>query len=347
MEIARGVGTPLQIDKATRERQFGYFARVLIDVDLAGELPPSLMVERETHCFQIEVVYENVCTHCGRVGHMADQCRALKSSNKEQNAQVQKAVKKPSLIGRQEYRPRTAVNNVSEQNLDTTPQVQLSPDVANHEQITKFAEDVLTEAIDQELDRIADLVIIEPITNGKAGCCRGNITPLINMNNSVILANKETEAGVDTTPNDFVVVVGPTILEDPSVNISDEDDEVEMCDDDVSSNMELNAYSTAQPTNPLSHSGQSWHDMVEEENIIDLADLATGLAPPGFEHVATLAKDVSLITGHGDNGDTENGFTPVLSKSQQKKQRRQATLALARENPYPKRDRTKNKKYNQ
>lgn len=60
MEIARGVGTPLQLDKATKEREFGYFARVLVDVDLAGNLPSSLMVERETHCFPIDVVYENV-----------------------------------------------------------------------------------------------------------------------------------------------------------------------------------------------------------------------------------------------------------------------------------------------
>ncbi|KAL6194865.1 hypothetical protein ACLB2K_035940 [Fragaria x ananassa] len=37
MEIARGVGTPLQLDKATKEREFGFFARVLVDVDLAGD----------------------------------------------------------------------------------------------------------------------------------------------------------------------------------------------------------------------------------------------------------------------------------------------------------------------
>ncbi|PRQ53640.1 hypothetical protein RchiOBHm_Chr2g0168771 [Rosa chinensis] len=86
--------------------------------------------------------------------------------------------------------------------------------------------------------------------------------------------------------------------------------------------------------------------MVEEESLIDLVDLPAG-APPGFEHVATLAKDVALITGQGVNENTENGFTPVISKSQQKKQRRQATLALDRETPYPKRDRRKNKKYNQ
>ncbi|XP_050378170.1 uncharacterized protein LOC126795363 [Argentina anserina] len=64
MEIARGVGTPLQLDKATKEREFGYNACMLLDVDLANELPSSLMVEREEYCFPIEIVYENMCTHC-------------------------------------------------------------------------------------------------------------------------------------------------------------------------------------------------------------------------------------------------------------------------------------------
>ncbi|KAM2923719.1 hypothetical protein COP2_039916 [Malus domestica] len=51
MEIARGVGTPLQLDSATRERQYGYYARILVDVNLADDLPTSLMVERESHGF--------------------------------------------------------------------------------------------------------------------------------------------------------------------------------------------------------------------------------------------------------------------------------------------------------
>ncbi|XP_050376340.1 uncharacterized protein LOC126793761 [Argentina anserina] len=80
MEIARGVGTPLQLDKATKEREFGYYARVLVDVDLANELPSSLMVKREAHCFPIEIVYENMCTYCGMVGHMADRCRQLQET---------------------------------------------------------------------------------------------------------------------------------------------------------------------------------------------------------------------------------------------------------------------------
>ncbi|XP_024156197.1 uncharacterized protein LOC112164201 [Rosa chinensis] len=83
MEIAHGVGTPLQLDRATKEREFGYYARILVDVDLARELPSSLMIERENHCFPIEVVYENLCTHCGLVGHTADRCKQLNDKEQE------------------------------------------------------------------------------------------------------------------------------------------------------------------------------------------------------------------------------------------------------------------------
>ena len=45
MEIASEIGTPLQIDKATKDRQFGYYARILVDIDLSKDHPTSLMVE--------------------------------------------------------------------------------------------------------------------------------------------------------------------------------------------------------------------------------------------------------------------------------------------------------------
>ncbi|KAL6182114.1 hypothetical protein ACLB2K_043537 [Fragaria x ananassa] len=61
MEIARGVGTPLQIDKATRERQFGYYARILVNIELSHDLPTSLMVEKVTEQPDTEIAsLENV-----------------------------------------------------------------------------------------------------------------------------------------------------------------------------------------------------------------------------------------------------------------------------------------------
>ncbi|XP_062014371.1 uncharacterized protein LOC133730879 [Rosa rugosa] len=150
MEISRGVGTPLHIDKATKERQFVYFARVLVDVDLAGELPSSLMVERETHCFPIEIVYENLCTHCGMVGHMADHCKHLKGSNMVPNAQGKKLVQKFDRVLRQEYRPKQASNKniVSDHQNKTIP-----PAPPVHEVVPTSTEPIVpTETIQENIE---------------------------------------------------------------------------------------------------------------------------------------------------------------------------------------------------
>lgn len=59
MSVARGIGLPLQIDQATRDKVFGYYARVLVEVDLSGPLPSSIMVELPDDGFMVDIVYEN------------------------------------------------------------------------------------------------------------------------------------------------------------------------------------------------------------------------------------------------------------------------------------------------
>ncbi|XP_062011476.1 uncharacterized protein LOC133728083 [Rosa rugosa] len=49
------VGTPLQLDRTAKESHFGYYSRVLVDVDLAIDLPTSVMVENESFCFPVEI----------------------------------------------------------------------------------------------------------------------------------------------------------------------------------------------------------------------------------------------------------------------------------------------------
>ncbi|KAK1564607.1 hypothetical protein Q3G72_006877 [Acer saccharum] len=45
-EIAKGIGTPLHSDKATRDRTYRYYARILVDLDLSIDLPKSIIVEK-------------------------------------------------------------------------------------------------------------------------------------------------------------------------------------------------------------------------------------------------------------------------------------------------------------
>ena len=133
MEIARGVGTPLQLDRATKEREFGYFARILVDVDIASDLPNTLMVERESHCFPVEVMYENLCSNCGVVGHNSDRCRQLQSKVEPHKKQAPQAI-------RQEYRAKpkpieeviiskqtTAAENETDKSLELRDAINGSP----------------------------------------------------------------------------------------------------------------------------------------------------------------------------------------------------------------------------
>ncbi|KAK3206755.1 hypothetical protein Dsin_020801 [Dipteronia sinensis] len=61
MKIARGVGIPLQLDETTKDQSYGYFVKVLVDVDLLASRPTFIMVEHDDHRgFSIEVIYKNL-----------------------------------------------------------------------------------------------------------------------------------------------------------------------------------------------------------------------------------------------------------------------------------------------
>ena len=84
MEMARGVGTPLQLDRMTKEGRYGFYA--LVDVDLSKSLPSSIMVERDGYGFPVEVTYEKlppICDFCGIIGHQASACRQKTEEKRE------------------------------------------------------------------------------------------------------------------------------------------------------------------------------------------------------------------------------------------------------------------------
>ncbi|KDO41775.1 hypothetical protein CISIN_1g041609mg [Citrus sinensis] len=62
----------------TKERTYGYYVRILVDVDLSGPLPNSVMVELPDDCILVKVMYENLplkCIVCGNIGHDRTQCQ--------------------------------------------------------------------------------------------------------------------------------------------------------------------------------------------------------------------------------------------------------------------------------
>jgi hypothetical protein len=79
-EIASAVGTPIDIDGPTRNRTFGHYARILVDIDLSKRTFDEIRVERDGFAFKIEVQYERkplFCHHCFAIGHDVSTCRWL------------------------------------------------------------------------------------------------------------------------------------------------------------------------------------------------------------------------------------------------------------------------------
>jgi hypothetical protein len=79
-EIASAVGTPIDIDGPTRNRTFGHYARILVDIDLSKKAYDEVLVEREGYAFKVEIQYERrplFCHHCYSIGHNITTCRWL------------------------------------------------------------------------------------------------------------------------------------------------------------------------------------------------------------------------------------------------------------------------------
>jgi len=56
--ITRGIGTSLSLDDHTMKKNKGYFAWVLVDIDILSPLPNQLLVERSGFAFIADVEYE-------------------------------------------------------------------------------------------------------------------------------------------------------------------------------------------------------------------------------------------------------------------------------------------------
>jgi len=79
-EIASAVGTPIDIDGPTRNRSFGHYARILVDIDLPNRAYDEILVEREIFAFKVELLYERwplFCHHCYSIGYDVTTCRWL------------------------------------------------------------------------------------------------------------------------------------------------------------------------------------------------------------------------------------------------------------------------------
>jgi hypothetical protein len=82
--IASSVGTPICTDHHTNkprfEREFGHFARVLVDMDLKKEPLYRVLVERIGFAFFVDFEFENrpeYCHFCNNIGHNQSYCKRV------------------------------------------------------------------------------------------------------------------------------------------------------------------------------------------------------------------------------------------------------------------------------
>jgi hypothetical protein len=102
--IVSSVGTPICTDQLTNkprfDREFGHFARVLVDVDLKKEPIYRVLVERIGFAFFVDIDFENrpsFCHLCNCIGHDQNHCKRFNTDNKkfeEEHPQVQPQRKK-------------------------------------------------------------------------------------------------------------------------------------------------------------------------------------------------------------------------------------------------------------
>ncbi|XP_042481900.1 uncharacterized protein LOC122062377 [Macadamia integrifolia] len=108
LSIAKAVGCPVALDRQTRQGLLGYFARVLVEIDISGLAMrvEKVQVERfepstsQVYGFCQKVVYEdNVerCGHCKRVGHLISKCR-LKKLDDEKQCAAEKLAEVPRAV---------------------------------------------------------------------------------------------------------------------------------------------------------------------------------------------------------------------------------------------------------
>ncbi|KAL5717480.1 hypothetical protein ACHQM5_010472 [Ranunculus cassubicifolius] len=82
MAMAKTVGTPIHVDRNTARRDNGFYASVLVDVDLSKRPPEKILVEVEDKNLEFWQIIQfgkipDMCNNCKVVGHVTADCRYL------------------------------------------------------------------------------------------------------------------------------------------------------------------------------------------------------------------------------------------------------------------------------
>ncbi|KAF9623162.1 hypothetical protein IFM89_037743 [Coptis chinensis] len=157
--LARAIGRPIHTDENTTKRTLGYYASVLMDLDLNEKIPDKIWVEVEGKDIKFWQSVEpgclpKFCNHCKRVGHLVTECRVLKvdlskNKEKENNSTTKLSMDGISKNQRKRNKEVKEVINVTE---DTNLEKEVGQSSKEQEQVLAATEIDTNEKDDYEAE---------------------------------------------------------------------------------------------------------------------------------------------------------------------------------------------------
>ncbi|XP_026459619.1 uncharacterized protein LOC113360313 [Papaver somniferum] len=78
MAMGAAIGRPIRIDDATLKKEFGFYASILVEIDLAKAIPNKVWIESKFGKFEQEIKIPKLtkyCNHFKFIGHYVAECR--------------------------------------------------------------------------------------------------------------------------------------------------------------------------------------------------------------------------------------------------------------------------------
>ena len=116
--IANVIGVPIKISKYTLGKTFGFYAKVLVEVDVSCPLPSKIFIERDSFSFVLNISYENLtswCKHCGNLGHEISVCKNLTKLYSNGSPKAQPFVQSATMAGGRQLLSDVTVETVVEE----------------------------------------------------------------------------------------------------------------------------------------------------------------------------------------------------------------------------------------
>lgn len=91
LDIGRALRRPVKVDDITLKRKIGYYASVLVEVDLSKAIPEKVLVKTKYGGFSQRVQMPNApkfCNHCKVIGHYVAECRLQRKESTQKECDV-------------------------------------------------------------------------------------------------------------------------------------------------------------------------------------------------------------------------------------------------------------------